>query len=293
MTAITLGPLALSVGPLALLTVVLVASVAGLWAERGRRAVAQPLIGKIVLIGVFTARIAFIAMNPESYRTSPWSVLDIRDNGFFGPAGIFAAVATAAWFSWRRHEMRKSLLVAAFAGTSFWSILTIATMMPAIAAMRMPEVALISLAGGPVQLRSFTGKPLVVNFWASWCPPCRVEMPVLRDAQARLSDVEFVFANQGESADAVRQYLAAERLDLNNVLLDPRMQLPTRTVSSRGLPTTLFFNTDGKLVERHYGEISAEELANKIEATRNANLTQDFMMRLINYVPVNRDIMAQ
>lgn len=74
-------------------------------------------------------------------------------------------------------------------------------------------------------------------------------MPVLMQAQRSRPDVTFVFANQGETAATVRSYLAAHHIALDNVL-----------------PTTLFFSADGKLVERHLGELSAATLAQWLEA---------------------------
>jgi thiol-disulfide isomerase/thioredoxin len=126
---------------------------------------------------------------------------------------------------------------------------------------------LARLDGGTVQLHSFVGKPMVVNLWASWRPPCRHEMPVLRDAQAQYRDIVFIFANQGENADAVRQYLKTEQLALDNVLLDFKLQVGRQT-ASMGLPTTLFFNEQGILVERRIGELSAATLAQRIESLR-------------------------
>src|SRR5690606_40886240 len=63
------------------------------------------------------------------------------------------------------------------------------------------SLALTKLEGGEVRLPTFIGQPTVVNLWATWCPPCRREMPVLRDAQQRYPDIAFIFANQGESAE--------------------------------------------------------------------------------------------
>lgn len=86
---------------------------------------------------------------------------------------------------------------------------------------------------------------------------------MLRDAQARHPEIVFVFANQGESEDAVQQYLAAEHLDLTNVLLDPRMQME-QAMNVIALPTTLIFDAQGKMVWRHCGEISESMLARQI-----------------------------
>ncbi|MGV8189993.1 TlpA family protein disulfide reductase, partial [Pseudomonas aeruginosa] len=83
---------------------------------------------------------------------------------------------------------------------------------------RLPELSLRNAAGESVQLADFRGRPLVINLWASWCPPCRREMPVLQQAQAENPDVVFLFANQGESAETVRHFLQGENLRLDNLL---------------------------------------------------------------------------
>ncbi|MBN0545244.1 TlpA family protein disulfide reductase, partial [Pseudomonas aeruginosa] len=90
---------------------------------------------------------------------------------------------------------------------------------------RLPELSLRNAAGESVQLADFRGRPLVINLWASWCPPCRREMPVLQQAQAENPDVVFLFANQGESAETVRHFLQGENLRLDNLLFDNCGQL--------------------------------------------------------------------
>jgi len=107
----------------------------------------------------------------------------------------------------------------------------------------------------------------VVNLWASWCPPCRKEMPVLRDAQARHKDVVFVFVDQGEDDNTARSYLAGQQLALRNVVLDPQRQLASQ-VDSQVLPTTLFFDEEGMLVNRRIGELSTVTLAQRMESLR-------------------------
>ena len=124
--------------------------------------------------------------------------------------------------------------------------------------------------GSPVLLTTLApGKPTVVNLWASWCPPCRREMPLLAKAQLQHGDVTFVFANQGEGAFQVDDYLATEKLSLSNVLLDPGKSLGQRA-GSAALPITLFFDAEGRLLYSHWGGITENSLndrLSKLQAT--------------------------
>src|SRR5690606_41651094 len=66
------------------------------------------------------------------------------------------------------------------------------------------EVALTDLSERPIDLARLAGdRPTVVSLWATWCPPCIREMPVLEDAQQRYPGVNFVFANQGEHPETI------------------------------------------------------------------------------------------
>nr|WP_244510698.1 TlpA disulfide reductase family protein [Microvirga guangxiensis] len=78
-----------------------------------------------------------------------------------------------------------------------------------------------------------------MNLWASWCPPCRREMPMMAEMAAARDDVTFLFVNQGERRTTIEGYLNKEKLTLPNVLLDARMDVP-RHYSTPGLPVTLF-----------------------------------------------------
>ena len=119
------------------------------------------------------------------------------------------------------------------------------------------------MGGGELDLRQAPGVPTVVNLWATWCPPCRREMPVLGAAQQARPDVHFVFLNQGESAQQVATYLARSGLALRNVLLDGRGEAGA-TLGHRSLPTTLFFDASGRLVDTRVGELSEASLAERL-----------------------------
>ncbi len=265
MNSISLGPFAIPAGPLLLLAAALASVAVAKWAGRARRVDVEPLLWISLAASLLAARAAFVAQHFAQYRLAPASMFDIRDGGFMTVAGILAAVVMVAWFAWRSRERRKPLLLAAAAGASAWALGMAGMMLLSTGPSQLPGLALTRLDGGPVSLASLAGKPMVVNLWATWCPPCRREMPILRDAQAQRKDVIFVFANQGEPAAAVHSYLDAQGLVLDNVLLDPDMRLG-HEAGSRALPTTLFFDASGALVERHIGGLSAATLAQQLES---------------------------
>lgn len=267
MSAINIGPFAFPFG----VVLLFVASGVGLaiakWSARKQRVDVEPQLWLVLLAGVLGARIAFVAMYWSGYRAAPWSIVDIRDGGFLASAGIAAAIAMAAWCAWRTREGRKPLAYSVITGMLIWTVGTVASLLVYTGKAEVPDITLTRLDGSPVQLTAFAGKPIVVNLWATWCPPCRREMPVLRDAQLRHPEIVFVFADQGESAAMVSSYLESAQLKLDNVLLDPGRQLASQT-GSRGLPTTLFFNEKGQLVDRRVGGLSAASLAQRLENLR-------------------------
>jgi thiol-disulfide isomerase/thioredoxin len=118
-----------------------------------------------------------------------------------------------------------------------------------------------------VSLAQFKGQPTVVNLWATWCPPCVREMPVLQQAQIDNPDVNFVFVNQRESVDKVDAWLQARRLTMRNMLLDKDGQAAA-AFKQRALPMTLFFNQKGRLVSARIGELSSATLTERLAALR-------------------------
>jgi len=128
----------------------------------------------------------------------------------------------------------------------------------------LPKQPLTTLAGKTVDLPTIAaGRPAVVNLWATWCPPCRLELPFLAAAQRQEPGIAFVFVDQGEDAVTVERYLGTVRLDLANVLLDTGNKIG-REVSSPGLPITLFYDAGGRMVDSHLGVLSPSLLAGKM-----------------------------
>jgi thiol-disulfide isomerase/thioredoxin len=225
---------------------------------------AEPLLWICMGAAVLAARAAFVLRYRAAYAEAPLQTLDIRDGGFAPAIGVGVGLLLGGWLAWRRPAARKAILAGVLAGSLAW-FGGMAVLSGLQDRQALPRLDLARLDGTPVALASLEGRPLVVNLWASWCPPCRREMPVLDQAQRRYPGVEFVFVNQGESAREVENYLKAEGLALGQVLLDRTNRLGHAT-GSPGLPTTLFFDARGRLVERRMGELSMASLAQRLEA---------------------------
>ncbi len=270
MDSLTIGPFALPLGPLLLLVAVTLGSYLGKWRGRRMGMDVEPPLWTILVVGVVAARLVFVAAYWNSYQVAPWRILDIRDGGFTLAAGLAAAVLAGLWFLLRRRSERQPLLLAFLTAGIVWGLGSLLAAQPFSDKATLPTIVLQDLQGQPVALESLRGKPVVINLWASWCGPCRREMPVLRDAQTRYPDVRFVFANQGESADTVRAYLVAEGLALRNVVLDTSLELG-KSIGSGALPTTLFYDAQGQLQDRRMGELSNASLSQRLRPLQTGN----------------------
>ena len=120
------------------------------------------------------------------------------------------------------------------------------------------DIILADMQGEKISLSDFSGQPVIINFWATWCPPCVREMPLL----ARYAEKEgfaLVLINQAESVATIQAYLDEAGLEFEHMLLDSH-QRAYQAMQVRGLPTTQFFNADGGLVNEHLGELHDRHL---------------------------------
>lgn len=120
--------------------------------------------------------------------------------------------------------------------------------------------ALDTLAGGSVALADYKGEVVVMNFWATWCPPCRAEMPGLnRFYEAHEDEGLIVLAiNAQESAETVRPFIDTNGFTFP-ILLDLEGQV-AQQYSTRSFPTTFIIDRTGTIQHVQTGEISEEEL---------------------------------
>ena len=182
------------------------------------------------------------------------------------PLAFIAAMPGAVRRGWRGLSVRtRAVLTLALWVLAWQGVLGGLRLMDKPALSEMPVTL---LSGESTNLAALAdGKPLVVNLWASWCPPCRREMPMLAAAQQRETGVSFVFANQGENGATVQRYLSASQLDLANVLLDRDTTLGF-VAGSGMLPITLFYDASGQLVASRRGELSVASLASNLNQLR-------------------------
>ena len=263
--ALILGPLALPYALLLLYVVVAASLYVGTRFSRNSGVAIEPTLWKTMLVGLLVARFAFIWEFRAAYMVSPLSMLDIRDGGWNATAGFIGAWLFALSLYGRRPALRKPMQAALLTGSIVWLVGSISLSMRTDTGQQMPALGFPSLAGQTIQLAEFKGQPTVVNLWATWCPPCVREMPVLQQAQIDQPSVNFVFLNQGESAERVSAWLQARKLVLGNVLLDPN-RIAGATFKQSALPMTLFFDANGRLVSTRIGELSSATLAERLAA---------------------------
>jgi len=262
----------LQVGPYSVQVVV--AAVAALVAWRvpllwrgvdgaGRRRAAGFVLDAL-LVGLLVARIAYVLRWWPDYLAAPWSMAAIGDGGFYPWIGLPAALAFLYWRTRTMPELRRPALAGVGAGMGAWVAGRLVLMALAGAAPSLPALSLATLDGQPAALSAQVGRPVVLNLWATWCPPCRREMPVLARAAREHTDVTFLMVNQGETPETIRAFLAGQALDFEHVLVDP-LSASMQALGTRGLPSTFFFGADGRMVDSHFGELTDARLRDLVQ----------------------------
>lgn len=129
---------------------------------------------------------------------------------------------------------------------------------------RAPDLVLPDLSGKTVSLESFRGKPVLINFWATWCDTCRVEMP---DLEALHKRAEGRFAVLGVSMDenlsAVPPFVKEHQLTFPILLSDRKV---SAAYAVRGLPAAYLIDPEGRIARRWVGAVDAHAVENDILA---------------------------
>jgi len=124
---------------------------------------------------------------------------------------------------------------------------------------KAPSFTLASTSGSTGRLADLLGKPIVINFWATYCPPCKAEMPLLDRTLASRSGISLVLVDEGEGRDAARAFLSSLGIDRPS-LLDTDLGAG-RAYGVSALPTTVFVRSDGTIDRRQVGQLDERVLA--------------------------------
>jgi thiol-disulfide isomerase/thioredoxin len=132
------------------------------------------------------------------------------------------------------------------------------------------EAALVDLTDQPATLAHFRGQPLVVNFWARWCGPCRTEIPhfIAEYARTKSTGVQVVGIALDDKPDAVRDFVKAYDINYPVLLIKDNGPDLLKQIGNpqAGLPYTLIIDRSDKIVARKLGPMSHEELIAALKA---------------------------
>lgn len=134
----------------------------------------------------------------------------------------------------------------------------------AASASGAPDFNMPDLAGGERRLSDWHGQPRLVNFWATWCAPCRREIPLLKTLQREQSVAGLqVIGIAFDDMDAVRDYAAEAAFNYPVLVGEAGAMAAAEAfgLDLMALPFTLIVSADGQLINAHVGEIDAEEAA--------------------------------
>jgi cytochrome c biogenesis protein CcmG, thiol:disulfide interchange protein DsbE len=269
MGALSLGPLVLSLDRAYAALGFAVLLLGAEWLARRGRPELAAWGWQAALAAFLGARAGFVLDNLEYYLGAPGAVVAIWQGGFAPWWGVAAAALLSLAHAWRAPRLRRPVVsLGLLALAAWWLPTTLLTPAAATGAVTLPPLELETLGGHAVHLASL-GAPVVVNVWATWCPPCRRELPLLVEAAATTPDVRILLVNQREDPQVVRSYLAAAGLPPDGTVLDRSGALGS-ALRVAGLPTTFAFDARGTLVDVHVGEISPPALRAMIASLREA-----------------------
>ena len=111
------------------------------------------------------------------------------------------------------------------------------------------QLHLTDLNDHPLDLKKYRGKTVFINFWATWCKPCREEMPSIQEAMKILKDekIEFLFASD-ETKEQIQKFQTSHDYGFNYIRVENMEEL-----NIMGLPTTFIFNPNGELIFSEMG----------------------------------------
>ena len=176
----------------------------------------------------------------------------------FGGAGL-VAIATSAWFAWQSTARRAPSANRAMGLPGAMS----QKVEPNTRALY--EATLPDLTGSPIALKQLLGRPVVANFWATWCAPCVEEMPHLDALSKSLPDIQFVGIGI-DTASNISQFITKIPVSYPLYVAGHAGIALVRELGNAagGLPFTVLLDAEGRIFDTILGQVSPEDLKVKI-----------------------------
>jgi thiol-disulfide isomerase/thioredoxin len=231
-------------------------------------------------IGIVASRLSFALLNRDSFSAKPWSVLYLWQPGYLFSAGIITALAYVLYRIHRQEaKQRRATISSLSAGFSLPVLLFISMLLTMnqfvdteifIPGDTVPgDKATTDLYGKPVSFADFAGKGLVVSFWATWCPPCRREMPLLEEVYSKYKSKEIVVigVSMDSSHKTIKNYIESVGVTYpiwGNIVTNGSSASLSNMFGIVGFPTTFFVDTNGVIQSSYVGELNLAILNNRI-----------------------------
>jgi thiol-disulfide isomerase/thioredoxin len=285
--AFSLGPLLIPTRPLILVLCLLFAIwLSGWLATRYQidKSQAKAGVEYIAWFALLGARLGFVIFNWSAYQAKPWTALYLWQPGYLYQTGLLFGAGYLSWYIYNcTAQLRKPLLrllIGSYiaAGVLFTSTIFSIDLLrqPGIPGIgdQAPDFRLQNLSGETVTLSSLAGRAVILNFWATWCPPCRREMPLLDEIQNKYHSkgLTVIGLDIDEPLGLVRSYIKSVNVSYP-IWVDAPLGMPgydrTQTIFSRfggiGYPSTIFIDRAGIIQNIYVGELSQGFLQSQAE----------------------------
>ena len=194
-------------------------------------------------------------------------------------------LATFAWAGWANWQYRKQAAERALASAAHANLIPatagdVPQSQTSLIGKPAPDFVLEDLSGKTVALSSFKGKPLLINFWATWCGPCKIETPWLVELENEYGPKGFEIVGISTEGDDLqpgdKEGLARDKAAIARFVKEYHMQYPvlvngdslaTEYGGLDAMPTSVYVNPDGKVVAVQLGITSKEDMVANIEKT--------------------------
>lgn len=221
----------------------------------------------VIIVGGFSFFISFYLILLFFGHNSPWSLMKLLVLGTLFLLYLYKDLEQQE----RKETMKKVIAIIVFIGLIGYTIYTTAfTEQTAVEGLEKgnlaPDFELTTLDGDKVKLSDFRGKKVLLNFWASWCGPCRAEMPDMQELHKEGRDDLVILAVNATQTEKGKESPAEFIKELGltfPTVLDEKGEV-SKKYQVIALPTSYFIDSEGKINEKYTGTLSYEQMVNGI-----------------------------